>query len=77
MKRLLIFLFAIVFAGPAIAQTAEDYRRRQADLNALSVVFGELHHIRRHCEPRREADLWRNRMKRMVELGRAKRSCKA
>lgn len=52
----------------ASAQTFDDYQVRQSDLAALSSIFGELHHIRRTCEPRLEADVWRDRMKKLVEL---------
>ena len=31
-------------------------------------IFGELHHIRRLCEPDREGDVWRDRMKRLIDL---------
>lgn len=55
-------------AGSAIAADAADYQRRHSDLVTLSGIFGELHHIRRTCEPRREADVWRDRMKRLVDL---------
>ena len=68
MKRLiLIAIFTIAAASPAPAQTI-DYAQRAADLEGLSRVFGELHHIRRMCEPRREAEVWRDRMRRLVEL---------
>ncbi len=53
---------------PALAQEPEDYRARQENLAKLATIFGEMHHIRRMCEPRREADAWRNRMKKLVEL---------
>ncbi|MEL6212042.1 MAG: TIGR02301 family protein [Pseudomonadota bacterium] len=70
---------AALFAGAAIfcalssaaAQNtvgSEDYRARQQSLTQLSEIFGELHHIRRLCAPRREADVWRERMKRLVNL---------
>ena len=52
----------------ASAQTFEDYQRRHANLVAISSIFGELHHIRRHCNPRMEGDVWRERMKTLVEL---------
>ena len=52
----------------AAAQDFEAYQQRQKDLVALSGVFGALHHLRRTCEPRREADRWRERMKQLVEL---------
>jgi uncharacterized protein (TIGR02301 family) len=58
----------LLTAGAAAQQTAADYRQRQADLIALSAIFGEMHHIRRSCEPRFEADAWRQRMKRLVAL---------
>lgn len=68
------FALLILLAGalapvlpPARAQTI-DYKQRTADLTALSALFGELHHIRRLCEPRRESEIWRERMKRMIEL---------
>ena len=50
------------------AQDFSAYQQRQKDLVAISSVFGTLHHIRRTCEPRREGDMWRERMKRLVEL---------
>lgn len=70
MKRLIVSLAACaaVAAGAASAQSIEAYQQRQADLSALAAVFGELHHIRRNCEPRLEADVWRERMKRLVDL---------
>lgn len=61
-------LAASALPAPALAQTAADFRQRQNDLVELASVFGELHHIRRLCEPRREGDVWRERMKRLVEL---------
>ena len=55
--------------APATAQLgAADYAKRQRDLVALAGVFGELHHIRRLCEPRRESEVWRERMKSLVNL---------
>lgn len=54
-------------AAPAAAQRI-DYVQRGQDLEALSRAFGELHLIRRMCEPRREAEIWRNRMRQLVEL---------
>jgi len=59
---------ALVFSANANAQTFEAYQQRQSDLISLSSIFGELHHIRRHCEPRFEGDLWRNRMKKLIDL---------
>lgn len=64
-KRFVIAL--IVFASPPAA-AEEDYAARRAALTGLSRVLGELHHIRRMCEPDREADIWRDRMKRLVDL---------
>jgi uncharacterized protein (TIGR02301 family) len=52
----------------ASAQSFEDYQSRKTDLVLLSSVFGELHHIRRQCDPRLEGDIWRERMKKLVEL---------
>lgn len=54
--------------GAAAAQTLETYQQRQQDLAGLSEIFGELHHIRRTCEPRYEGDVWRERMKKLIEL---------
>lgn len=55
-------------AAPASAQDYEQYVERQRDLTVLSTIFGELHHIRRTCEPRYEADIWRERMKQLMTL---------
>ncbi len=55
-------------ASPAAAQDLEAYLERQRDLSLLSSLFGELHHIRRTCEPRYEADIWRDRMKKLITL---------
>lgn len=69
-----VFFFLALFAGAigvsaqSLAQSAEDYRQRQRDLVELASVFGELHHIRRMCEPRFEGDIWRERMKQLVDL---------
>lgn len=68
MKYALTLLLALSVNTAAFAQSADDYRQRQADLTALSEIFGELHFIRRTCEPNTEADLWRDRMKKMVDL---------
>lgn len=65
----LSFVAAITAISPhATAQDFAAYQQRQKDLVAISAVFGALHHIRRTCEPRFEGDLWRERMKRLVEL---------
>lgn len=65
------FIFAAlaaIAAAPASAQDLDDYNMRRADLVTLSSIFGELHHIRRNCEPHREANVWRERMKRLIAL---------
>ena len=65
-----VALSATLAAGSphASAQDFASYQQRQKDLVAISAVFGVLHHIRRTCEPRYEGDIWRERMKRLVEL---------
>ena len=73
MKHLICFICFVVAGSLTIAQDSAaqepgDYRVRQQNLTKLSGIFGELHHIRRICEPRNEADIWRNRMKKLVEL---------
>lgn len=69
MKVLLVTIVALAaIVSSAAAQTYEDYQRRHADLIALSAIFGELHYIRRTCEPRYEADAWRERMKKLIDL---------
>ena len=69
LKRLIIAAFAavLVFAQGAHAQEI-DYAQRSRDLLTLSRVFGELHHIRRACEAWGEEEVWRNRMRKLVEL---------
>jgi len=62
----LAFIFLLVAAFPAAAQ--DDYAARKSALTGLSGIFGELHHIRRMCEPREESDIWRDRMKRLIDL---------
>lgn len=62
----ILFILTILFPLPAAAE--EDYEARRAALTGLSRIFGELHHIRRLCEPEREADVWRERMKRLIDL---------
>ena len=66
--RVLFGVAALAALLTATPVAAIDYGRRQGDLKALSAVFGELHHLRRMCEPSRETDLWRERMKQMVSL---------
>lgn len=62
---LALALFAV--AAPAAAQQI-DYAQRARDLTAISAVFGEMHHIRRMCEPERESEIWRDRMRRIIDL---------
>lgn len=64
------FLIAALFAFAATPLAAQkvDYAQRASDLETLADAFGQLHHIRRVCEPRREAEIWRNRMRQLVEL---------
>ncbi len=64
-------LSGTIAAGAAVAMcaaAAPAQAARPDDLTALAEVFGELHHVRRLCEPRREGDLWRERMKQLVRL---------
>ncbi|MEX0644240.1 MAG: TIGR02301 family protein [Parvularculaceae bacterium] len=68
MKTLLASLLVIAFAVAPAAADKIDYAERAEDLSALSRIFGELHHIRRACEPREEADVWRDRMRKLIEL---------
>lgn len=65
LKKTLLVL-TMLSALPAAAQ--DDYEARRAALTGLSQIFGELHHIRRLCEPDREGDVWRDRMKRLIDL---------
>ena len=76
MKSILsIAILLVLILEPVRAQTYDDYQRRFADLLALSSVFGELHHIRRTCLPRYEADTWRERMKQLIDLEKLKLDC--
>ncbi len=65
LARFLIVVLTLAAASPVVAQ---DASARLASLPGLARVFGELHHIRRLCEPEREADVWRDRMKRLIDL---------
>jgi uncharacterized protein (TIGR02301 family) len=67
MLKRLVLIIALVAATPAAAQRI-DYVQRAQDLETLSEAFGVLHHVRRLCEPRRESEVWRNRMRNLVEL---------
>jgi len=68
LKRLIIA--AAFCAASAQGASAQDihYAQRSRDLLTLSRVFGELHHIRRACEAWGEEEVWRNRMRKLVEL---------
>lgn len=68
--KMAILSAALIAAAPLVVGPAgaEGPRDRSASLVSLSEIFGELHHIRRTCEPRREGDIWRNRMKRLIDL---------
>lgn len=66
MKRRILFLTALFCASSAAAQ--QDEAARGGGLVRLSGVFGEMHHIRRTCDPDREGDFWRNQMKRLIDL---------
>ncbi len=66
MARHFLLFLALIAALPAAAQ--ENYDGRRGALAGLSGIFGELHHIRRICKPEREADVWRDRMKRLIDL---------
>jgi uncharacterized protein (TIGR02301 family) len=66
MRLTLWIAAALLAAAPAVAQ--ENFEARRGALTALSNIFGALHHVRRVCDPEREGDLWRNQMKRLIEL---------
>ncbi len=68
LARTLAALAALCSAAGASAAAEADYRARRENLLALSQILGELHHVRRMCSPRREADVWRERMKQLVAL---------
>jgi len=68
MTRYFVILAVLLAALPAASQDLEQYQQRQQDLAALAGLFGEMHHIRRTCEPRFEADTWRDRMKKLIDL---------
>ena len=70
-KRPILFAAAALVLSsaalaPARAQSEGDYRERLEDLVTISSIFGELHHIRRNCT-RSESDVWRERMKKLIE----------
>ncbi len=66
MLKRFLFALTVFVAQPAAAQ--DDYEARRSALTGLSRIFGELHHIRRNCGPDSEADVWRERMKRLIDL---------
>ncbi len=66
MSKQLLVAFALLLASPSWAQ--DDFDARRHALTSLSTIFGELHHIRRMCDPDREGDLWRDQMKRLIDL---------
>lgn len=68
LRPVTIALAFAALASSALAADKIDYEQRGRDLELLAGAFGELHHIRRLCEPRREAEIWRDRMRRLVEL---------
>ncbi|MCB2096705.1 MAG: TIGR02301 family protein [Parvularculaceae bacterium] len=61
-----LIVAVLLAAAPAAAQ--DEYAARRGALTGLSRIFGELHHIRRMCEPSAEADAWRDNMKRLIDL---------
>ena len=69
-KAPIIAALAVLAAAPTATaqQSLAQYQQRKTDLVALSGLFGELHQIRRLCEPRLEGDAWRERMKKLIEL---------
>lgn len=66
MSLRLAIAIALLAVSPAPAEEI-DYRQRADDLRALSMIFGELHHIRRNCE-RNESEIWRERMQKLIDL---------
>ena len=64
----------LLSANPAaLAQEADanvlpaSPQERRADLVRLSAIMGEAHHIRANCDAQ-EAEVWRQRMSRLIEL---------
>lgn len=66
MLKRLLFALTLTLSPPAAAQ--DEYSARRIALTGISRIFGELHHIRRMCEPDRESDTWRERMKQLIDL---------
>ena len=50
MIKIVIWLIVVCLAAAPTAQ-AQNYQSRTNDLTAIATIFGELHHIRRSCEP--------------------------
>ncbi len=65
---LILTASAVPLTAPALAQDLEAYQQRQRDLADLAELFGEMHHLRRTCDPSFEADVWRERMKKLIDL---------
>jgi uncharacterized protein (TIGR02301 family) len=67
MRMILILSLSFALAAPAAAQF-RDAADRDVALVSLARIFGEMHHIRRLCAGGDEDDVWRDRMKRVIEL---------
>ena len=65
--RIFLALVMLCLAAPAGAQFRSPEDRNDA-LVSLSRIFGEMHHIRRLCGRGDEEDIWRERMKRVIDL---------
>lgn len=63
-----VLVLTLMLSAPLAAQQTGDYRRRAEDLRDLAKIFGELHQIRRSCEPGSESEVWRNRMRKLIDL---------
>ncbi len=72
MFRPFLLIAILILATPVstqeVAAQESEWRDRQTALSGLAQIYGELHHIRRMCEPRDEADVWRDSMKKLIEL---------
>ncbi|MEM9706905.1 MAG: TIGR02301 family protein [Pseudomonadota bacterium] len=62
---LTVLLVSVSASSSAHGQTGAA---RETSLTQLSMIFGELHHIRRSCEGGPEAQVWRDRMRRLIKL---------
>ena len=65
--RIILAFVMLCLAAPASAQFRSPEDRNDA-LVSLARIFGEMHHIRRLCGRGDEDDIWRERMKRVIEL---------